>query len=42
MGGLLVFALTFSGTVAILALRAVPAPRAPCWVASVLLALVSS
>ncbi|MEU4409664.1 MFS transporter [Streptosporangium sp. NPDC023963] len=38
VGGLLVFALTISGTVAILALRAVPAPRA-MRVASVLLAL---
>ncbi|MER5650757.1 MFS transporter [Streptosporangium sp. NPDC002524] len=38
VGGLLVFALTFSGTVAILALRAVPAPRT-MRLASVLLAL---
>ncbi len=38
VGGLLVFALTISGTVAILALRAVPAPRA-MRVASALLAL---
>ncbi|MFF3442060.1 MFS transporter [Streptosporangium sp. NPDC002721] len=38
VGGLLVFALTISGTVAILALRSVPAPRA-MRVASVLLAL---